>query len=173
VVVVSSSVALLRDDGFIFGVIRFYLLPDPFMNMMYETLVYLLNLWLVFVTKKPLNMVLNALAMEFILRLDNEMKGIVLAVFPPHREPYRKSWNTDRTFHDDMAQYWWKVLTLVDLLVLNLTLLCLVLFLFATMIYIPLCKIGPLQEPDRGAIFFAPLTTLCAFSRDLNLKFEF
>jgi hypothetical protein len=36
-----------------------------------------------------------------------------------------------------------------------------------------ICDTGACHYFDRGAIFFAPLTTLGVFSRDLNLKFEF
>ena len=43
---------------------------DYFMSTVYELVVYLLNLWLVFLAKEPLDMVLNALALESVLRLD-------------------------------------------------------------------------------------------------------
>eukprot|EP00961_Rhodomonas_salina_P037697 506871-Rhodomonas_salina.1 len=52
---------------------------DNFMDFVYEPLVYMLNLWLVFITDDEVDMVLNALAMEFILKVDNQLKGDLLS----------------------------------------------------------------------------------------------
>ena len=53
------------------------------MQVIYENLVYLLNLWLVFQTESPLeNMILNAVALEFVTTLDTEFKGRFFDMFP-------------------------------------------------------------------------------------------
>ncbi|KAG5189831.1 hypothetical protein JKP88DRAFT_252669 [Tribonema minus] len=45
---------------------------DDLMNNVFEQLVYVLNLWVVFVTPEVQDMVLNTLALEFIMDLDNQ-----------------------------------------------------------------------------------------------------
>eukprot|EP00611_Tribonema_gayanum_P005237 TRINITY_DN14498_c0_g4_i1.p1 TRINITY_DN14498_c0_g4~~TRINITY_DN14498_c0_g4_i1.p1 ORF type:complete len:237 (-),score=22.63 TRINITY_DN14498_c0_g4_i1:54-764(-) len=45
---------------------------DDLMNNAFEHLVYVLNLWVVFVTPEVQDMVLNTLALEFIMDLDNQ-----------------------------------------------------------------------------------------------------
>ncbi|KAG5179508.1 hypothetical protein JKP88DRAFT_264221 [Tribonema minus] len=45
---------------------------DSFLNTIYEQVVYLINLWLVFTTSDTKEMLTNALALEFIMQLDNE-----------------------------------------------------------------------------------------------------
>jgi hypothetical protein len=52
------------------------------MQIIYENLVYLLNLWLVFQTESPLDMILNAVALEFVTTLDTEFKGRFFDMFP-------------------------------------------------------------------------------------------
>ena len=52
------------------------------MQVIYENLVYLLNLWLVFQTESPLDMILNAVALEFVTTLDTEFKGRFFEMFP-------------------------------------------------------------------------------------------
>lgn len=52
------------------------------MQVIYENLVYLLNLWLVFQTESPLDMILNAVALEFVTTLDTEFKGRFFDMFP-------------------------------------------------------------------------------------------
>jgi len=52
------------------------------MQVIYENLVYLLNLWLVFQTESPLDMILNAVALEFVTTLDTEFKGRFFELFP-------------------------------------------------------------------------------------------
>ena len=47
---------------------------DDFMNVQYEGLLYLLNLWLVFISQTSIDMVLNSLAMEMVMKLDDEFK---------------------------------------------------------------------------------------------------
>ena len=44
------------------------------MNVVYEGALYLLNLWLIFITEDATDIVLNALAMEFVMKLDDDFK---------------------------------------------------------------------------------------------------
>ncbi|KAI2502792.1 hypothetical protein MHU86_11696 [Fragilaria crotonensis] len=53
---------------------------DHCMNMWYEVFVYAINLFIVFVTPDPLNMVLNSLAFEFILQLDDVVKEKYISI---------------------------------------------------------------------------------------------
>lgn len=66
--------ALARRTGFAgLGVLHIkYMIYDDFMNTFYVSMVYLLNLWLVFTTDEPIEMVLNSLAMEFLMNIDSE-----------------------------------------------------------------------------------------------------
>jgi hypothetical protein len=65
--------------------LRFLLKCDSFMNIIYELCVYFINLWIVFFTSDPLEMVLNALALEFVLQLDDVAKEKYIAIFAKHR----------------------------------------------------------------------------------------
>ena len=47
---------------------------DDIMDISYEGILYIMNLWLVFIATSPLDIVLNSLAMEFVMQLDNEFK---------------------------------------------------------------------------------------------------
>ena len=49
---------------------------DDFMNITYEGFVYIVNAFIVFATEDALNMVLNLLALEFVLKLDDEFKAL-------------------------------------------------------------------------------------------------
>ncbi|KAG5181017.1 hypothetical protein JKP88DRAFT_246486 [Tribonema minus] len=53
---------------------------DDFLNTTYEQAVYLINLWLLFVTPSPLDPVINALVLEFIIKLDDEFVKSYLKV---------------------------------------------------------------------------------------------
>ena len=44
------------------------------MSIVYEGALYLLNLWLIFITEDATDIVLNALAMEFVMKLDDDFK---------------------------------------------------------------------------------------------------
>lgn len=67
---------------------------DSFMNFIYELCVYFINLWIVFVTSDPLNMVLNALALEFVLQLDDIAKEKYIAIFAQHPQIFQRYKNT-------------------------------------------------------------------------------
>lgn len=78
----ETKIALNKDDGVkCKNVLRAFLICDCIMNTIYEALVYLLNLWIVFLSPEPLDLVLNALAMEFILNLDDGIKKNCIAIY--------------------------------------------------------------------------------------------
>mmetsp|Transcript_36059 Transcript_36059/g.92914 ORF Transcript_36059/g.92914 Transcript_36059/m.92914 type:complete len:277 (+) Transcript_36059:175-1005(+) len=51
---------------------------DAVMTLSYDALLYILNLWFIFIEEDPVEMVMNALAMEFVTRLDDEYKALYL-----------------------------------------------------------------------------------------------
>eukprot|EP00638_Chattonella_subsalsa_P002347 CAMPEP_0117741266 /NCGR_PEP_ID=MMETSP0947-20121206/4810_1 /TAXON_ID=44440 /ORGANISM="Chattonella subsalsa, Strain CCMP2191" /LENGTH=269 /DNA_ID=CAMNT_0005557489 /DNA_START=470 /DNA_END=1276 /DNA_ORIENTATION=- len=59
---------------------KFMLLDVCFGNC-YEHTLYLINLWLVFITDDPLDMILNSLAMEFFMKLDDESVEVCSQLF--------------------------------------------------------------------------------------------
>jgi hypothetical protein len=77
------------------GDLAFWYSLDRFMNFAYQSLVYLINLWIVFLLPDVLDMVLNALAIEYILVLDDQLKKIFLStpIFKPNIKAYRKANN--------------------------------------------------------------------------------
>jgi len=54
--------------------LHLFLLLDYFMDVGYEILIYLLNLFIVFTESDFFDLLLNALALEFIMQFDDEMK---------------------------------------------------------------------------------------------------
>jgi ABC-type glycerol-3-phosphate transport system permease component len=117
------------------GPIRAYVSMDRAMTLLFESLVYLLNLWVVYVTPKPLDMVLNALALEFVLRLDNDLKEIYLKAFPPNIEAYTAAWQGKPRGNESVWNSW----IIFDLVVVFLTFLCLVVAYVGTF-YMLVCK---------------------------------
>ena len=77
----SESKIALKDDVGCKNLLRAFLICDSVMNTIYEALVYLLNLWIVFLSSEPLNVVLNALALEFVLNLDDVIKKDCIAIY--------------------------------------------------------------------------------------------
>lgn len=67
------------------GEIQLYVAMDRFMNLFYEVLVYLVNMWIIYTTLDPLEIVFNALAIEFVVILDDEIKEFYLLLFPPEK----------------------------------------------------------------------------------------
>ncbi|KAI2502794.1 hypothetical protein MHU86_11698 [Fragilaria crotonensis] len=78
--------------------LRVALFLDGVMNTPYELFMYGINLFIVFVTPDPLNMVLNALAFEFILQLDDGVKKKYVSIVV--EEEY--SLSTHARFHDSI-----------------------------------------------------------------------
>jgi len=63
------------ESGIEDSILMDYAVIDEFvMNLTYESLVLLLNLWLVFIADDALDIVLNSLAMEFVGKIDDEFK---------------------------------------------------------------------------------------------------
>jgi len=55
---------------------------DTFQEFSFSLLVYSANIWVVFVEKDIQNMILNSLAMEFLMTLDNEFKELYFKYLP-------------------------------------------------------------------------------------------
>ncbi len=55
---------------------------DTFQEFGFNLIVYLANLWIVFVDNDILNMIMNSLAMEFLMNLDNEFEEIYFKFLP-------------------------------------------------------------------------------------------
>ena len=67
------------------SVLGLYLMVDlVVMQGSFEAAVYLFNLYLVFKTPEPLEMVLNMLALEFIVKIDNEFKSAFMKMKRKH-----------------------------------------------------------------------------------------
>lgn len=49
---------------------------DAIMDVTFEGYIYIVNMFIVFITEDALNMVLNALALEFVMKLDDEFKAL-------------------------------------------------------------------------------------------------
>jgi hypothetical protein len=65
---IEQKLELVTTDLNVYGQV------DDFMNVGYEGLLFLLNLWLVFVSNNVQNMIFNALVVEFIMKVDDEYK---------------------------------------------------------------------------------------------------
>ena len=55
---------------------------DTYQEFGFNLIVYLANLWIVFVDPDLLNMIMNSLAMEFLMNLDNEFEEIYFKFLP-------------------------------------------------------------------------------------------
>ena len=116
-----------------------YVVGDLFMNLTYESLVYLINLFVVFLETNELNIVLSALALEFISRLDDELKTLYFDFYPPNVEMLNAYINANNI---PLAKGWCKVFYCF---------LCINKFVFYFfgvavyfgMFYLPICKPGP------------------------------
>ena len=59
---------------------------DTFQEFLFNIIVYSANIWIIFVEKDIQNMILNSLAMEFLMQLDNEFKEIYFKHLPGSAE---------------------------------------------------------------------------------------
>lgn len=66
--------------------IDFWVMLDTFQEFGFNLLVYLANLWIVFSNDVVLEMILNALAMEFLMNLDNEFEAMYFDYLPEAAE---------------------------------------------------------------------------------------
>ena len=55
---------------------------DTFQEFLFMYLIYILNLWIIFIETDLLNMIFNSIAMEFIMELDNEFQKIYFNILP-------------------------------------------------------------------------------------------
>ena len=55
---------------------------DTFQEFLFTIIVYGANIWIIFVEKDILNMILNSLAMEFLMQLDNEFEELYFKHLP-------------------------------------------------------------------------------------------
>lgn len=137
----GGNAAPLKEDrkG---GILQLYVECDRFMNIVYESVVYLLNMWIVFITPEALDMVLNSLAMEFILQLDDEVKTIYIKIFPPGDkavQAYMDANNDDGQHNISWCCYWLALSLAVSIFVLEFLAYCAML---VGIVWLPLCKAG-------------------------------
>jgi hypothetical protein len=151
-VVKLGSKALAEKPDLVFGMeaplskathcpYQWFVCADRFMDVAFEPLVYVLNLFIISRTARELDMVLNAVALEFILMLDNEFKDYLLENFDVTDAMLDKvieaeSRNPPRGF--DCHQAFIHLYTLALLLVLGL---CLAFTLVVTVWFI-FCKLS-------------------------------
>jgi len=109
---------------------------DLLMNTGYEAMVYILNLWIVFLTPQALDMVLNALAMEFILLLDDEIKEDYVRNHS-RSESIIHAYSQEFILNPPKSQG--GSLNLVDRIVILINLITMAGVYFLT-IYLPICK---------------------------------
>ena len=66
--------------------IDFWVMMDTFQEFGFNLMVYLANLWIVFSNESLQEMILNALAMEFLMNLDNEFEEMYFHYLPESAE---------------------------------------------------------------------------------------
>ena len=125
------------------GKLLFYVTADEFMDKVYEGVVYLLNLWVVFIeTSDVISMIFNALALEFILQMDNEVKELYLDVFVFDAHFLEKYRDANNDFGTRPITKYQKVVVSIIRSINNWgALICLV-AVYAAFIYLPICKAG-------------------------------
>ena len=122
---------------------------DTFHEFGFNVLVYGANLMLVFIQPSVPEMIMNSLAMEFLMQLDNEFKSMYFDYLPDIAEdiydnlfqPYEKhqalveeACNGSRIFK------WIRCLTVVPFKLLMMTLMLFPVMCFVFMFYSPICK---------------------------------
>lgn len=115
------------------GFIQLLLLLDRLMNSWYVLMVYFFNIFLVFNTQKAVDMVLNSVAMEFIIELDEKAKKSYLELFKINGE----QWSAENA--KTIRRGWIYVINFVRFS----TPLIAVFFLFEILtcpIFLPVCK---------------------------------
>jgi len=125
------------------GPLLYNVLADRFMDVAYEGAVYILNLWLVFSeTSDPINMIWNSLALEFILQLDDEVKGLYLSVYPvtPVVVSRFKDANNEGG-SNPIGSCQLTVVRIVSKVKHSVALTCLF-FVYVSFFYLPICKPG-------------------------------
>lgn len=124
---------------------QLFVCVDRFMDVVFEPLVYVLNLFVVSKATKELDMVLNTVALEFLLRLDNEFKTMILNTFAITDGIVDKARKAETRSEKDCDVH----KGFVDLFALSLILVLLTCFLFTLVVtvwFIP-CKFS-LESTD-------------------------
>ena len=121
---------------------------DDFMNVQYEGSLYLLNLWLVFISHSAMDMVINSLAMEMVMKLDDEFKkNYFKAQGQATMYVYENELNV--TYYDpdgEIRGLWYNryFLNYIHALVMKvgtkMTFIAVPLIAAATVVYSPFCK---------------------------------
>ena len=62
--------------------IDIWVMLDTFQEYGFNLFVYLANLWIIFTTDSVIEMILNSLAMEFLMNLDNEFEEMYFKLLP-------------------------------------------------------------------------------------------
>lgn len=122
---------------------------DTFHEFGFNVLVYGANLMLVFIQPSVPEMIMNSLAMEFLMQLDNEFKSMYFDYLPEiatdiydnifeeyekHQRLIEEATMTSKTFK------WIRYATFVPFKILLLTLMVFPLMCFIFMFYSPICK---------------------------------
>ena len=118
---------------------QLFVCMDHFMDVAFEPLVYVLNLFVVSRTSKELDMVLNAVALEFILKLDNEFKAMLLENFSITDDMLDKVREAEIRAAPDGCDYHQAFINLFTFALLLVLGLCFVFTLVVTVWFIP-CK---------------------------------
>ncbi len=113
---------------------------DGFMNTTYELFVYGMNLFIVFVTPDPLEMVLNALAFESILKLDDVVKAKYISIHAKYHDTIIKEYDATFDFTSEATTAAYTTCNVLNYFV-PAVIVTYILSPF-TMIYLPLCKPG-------------------------------
>jgi len=120
-----------------------YLQLDDFMQITYEGCVYLVNLFIIYISNDPMDIVLNSLAMEFVLKLDDEIKEVYFKKFDKISEYVRdnnmleEDWKPSESCCLECAILTW---TLITPILNYLTMYALPILSLAFAIYAPICK---------------------------------
>jgi len=131
------------------------------MNVGYEILVYLLNLFLVFTETEFFDILLNALALEFIMEFDNQMKEMYHKANKPTMETASKFMEANgiimpklNDMTDDDSRYHHigekpkhpsllqEMHLVLQMSIANWIATFAVIFTYSSLLYLPICKGG-------------------------------
>ena len=121
---------------------------DDFMSVQYEGSLYLLNLWLVFISHSSMDMVLNSLAMEMVMKLDDEFKDYYFkangqaTMYVYENELNTKMYDPDGEIRERCYnKYFFNCIgTIIMTIGTRVTFVAVPLIAAATAVYSPFCK---------------------------------
>jgi len=120
------------------GRLQVHVALDRHMDLVYKAIVYIINLKILFLEDNAVEILLNALAMEFVLMLDGEVKDLYMRVFQTDVYSYRLANNEYRDAPIPLWQF--NLVVLFSYYNWGALWICLiVLSLF--LVYLPLCKV--------------------------------